>query len=161
VRRRLLNLLTAISLLLLAPAVGFWVRSYSVRDELDWVTRHVDASTGAVVTTSRTSLHSSRGWWAERDYTDDPDALRARNHASSLRRSTVFAWHRDPNTPPLQFWATRFGGQVPIPYWATCLALLALPAARWFRRFRPAPAAGPGFDVAPPRGATPTSEWTG
>jgi hypothetical protein len=157
VRRHLLNLFTATSLLLLAPAVGFWVRSYAVRDELEWVTRHVDASTGNLVATSRTYFHSSRGWWAQGDYTDDPDAVVTRGRSTPVQAHTVFFWRRDPNTPPLLFWATRFGGQVPVPYWATCLALAALPAARaaarWLRR--PDRSPGPGFDVAPARDRSP------
>ena len=105
----------------------------------------------------RTYFHSSRGWWAQGDYTDDPDAVVTRGRSTPVQAHTVFFWRRDPNTPPLLFWATRFGGQVPVPYWATCLALAALPAARaaarWLRR--PDRTPGPGFVDAPARDRSP------
>ena len=47
-RRRLLNLLTGLSLLLCVIVIGFWVRGYWVADEVGWAWHHGDGSRHAI-----------------------------------------------------------------------------------------------------------------
>jgi len=130
--RRLLNILTVLSLLLYAAVAVMWVRSYWVSDELIRATGYVDVSTRRVWSEDTEYLQSSHGWWAHGNFRADPDAMYTYEHTNRPQSVMVrdFEWRRTPAPLAIQFRATRFGGETPVPYWATALALAVLPVSR-------------------------------
>jgi hypothetical protein len=127
-----LSALTVLSLLLCVAVAVMWVRSYWVSDELIWTTAHVDVSTGRAWNENMEYVQSSRGWWAHGNHSTDPDAWDRYEHSNRPEgvRLREFEWRRTPAPLAIQFRATRYGGETPVPYWATVLALAVLPTCR-------------------------------
>jgi hypothetical protein len=156
-RRRLLNLLTALSLLLCVALCVLWVRSYFVTDRLfhswfatrgpwtDWVQDEVQVGRGGV----------GFGRIVQAETSDD---YRPRMEALLLRAGGRPLFHegRAPAYPDLKVTGTRpragfgydtfenmpdparhnWGAQVVVPLWAVVPWLAALPAWRGLRRWR-------------------------
>jgi hypothetical protein len=132
--RRLLNLLTALSLVLCVAVGALWVRSYFVFEEWVWQTEQVDRRDGTVWNVLTEHIRSSRGWWSHVTYNaqGEPNTLPpdlndklAHSYDRELPRRRITGHAMD-----LTFWATRFGGQIPLPYWLPCTAFALLPAWR-------------------------------
>jgi hypothetical protein len=150
VRRRLLNLLTALSLLLCVAACVLWMRSYSARDQ--WAYRWRDVSADAD-TFGACSLDSLGGqlwfgyWWQDNSYLRRPhEGLSAEAwHVGSVQQSAPhfprpdavrplvwrfgFGWTRQGTS------RTDGGRGVIVPHWLL-LMLLAAPAALALARRR-------------------------
>jgi hypothetical protein len=126
VRRRLFSFLTALSALVCVAVCAMWVRSYFVSDELSWSTEYVQFPNGPVWNVDTLTLRSSRGWWSERDYCTIPGTG---GSAGTFKRRGV-DWRRTARPLPITFWATRFGGEIPVPYWLTAVVFAVLPARR-------------------------------
>lgn len=128
--RHLLNLLTALSLLLCVAAVALWVRGYRVKDVLRWPTA-----------TGRAKLESNRGQFvlivtrvADLDRGERPSAI----HYQAERVSHYGAFNRH-RTPRLTVHFERFGFEshtwhfdspetwVRVPDYAVALATAILP----------------------------------
>ena len=122
VRRRLLNLLTALSLLLCFASAVEWVRSHRVSDLAFWTSRDVTWS-ARVVTGS-----GGVGFVLEDQQVGNSEVSRP-------------GWHWDVTSPPGGYarggWRTRLGFTasggggivgVAVPFWFLCL-LFALPPA--------------------------------
>jgi hypothetical protein len=127
--RRLFTVLSALSLLLCVAVAVLWVRSYLRSDELVWTAEQV--RDGVVLATRDTRLRSSRGWWSHSEFVDR-DEWRDGPLTDRIERRS-FEWRRTPRSLDVQFSATRFGGELPVPYWLICLVLL-LPLGIRFRR---------------------------
>ena len=151
VRGRLLNLLTALSLLAFVASAVMWVRSYFVLDTVRWVHAHGPAVTGW------TDFYSSAGalgvgrmtlsfrdampqpvqdWWARQQagstgWRRAPVRVRGQWAENLLPRRTSVARVHPVFAERQQF--------VQAPYWLVTLATLPLPAARarrWVLRRR-------------------------
>ena len=139
--RRLLrwtfHALAAASLLLCLAAAGLWVRSYFISDQLEWTTLLAGAD-GAVLSTRQFCLHSGGGWWSEVEYTSDPDNDFTLGSGPARAERRSFEWRHTPGPLTIQFEATRYGGELPVPYWLTCLVLASPVTVRtarpWIRR---------------------------
>jgi hypothetical protein len=138
-RRRLLNLLTAGSLLLCAAVVALWVRSCFVGDSWDWATR-----------TGRAGVDSCRGSLSM-GRVDVPAAELATIPRGTLFRSKAAgragAERMKPAWSLAGFAVVRFDfrgmrvRELRVPFWALALATGVAPAASVRRRLRtPLPA---------------------
>jgi hypothetical protein len=144
-RRRLLNLLTALSLLLFVAAVVFWVRSYSLH-EMVWL-RRVERLTGGGVRASQVTVASraaviyfERGRWTEPSEPSEGPGFRIISNptpfgpwdagfAPGMVRWHVgrLAWVDDTRGSDLSVQILT------VPFWLAALALAAAPAA-WAHR---------------------------
>ena len=142
-RRRLLSLLTVLSLLLCMAAVTLWVRSFFRSDA---IARYTYGPTGAGAFSRVRSVRSERGGIVLADFTQsatDPAYL-----AFALSRANAWEFRHDPanaaTSPTSDFFDTlsfdvnRNGRTTPavteawlavrIPYWAPALAAAIAPA---------------------------------
>ena len=135
-RRRLLNVLTAVSLVLCVAATGLWARSYWVHDVLGW--GEVGRREGVEVMTMR-SVAWSRGRLAMA-HRQVPE-----RHGPYYIRYTPgeMAGYRGTWLNRLGFYFDRTqrggGGAVIVPAWSILVLTGAFPAvrfARWVRRRR-------------------------
>src|SRR4051812_3451744 len=110
-RRRLLNVPTAVSLLLCVAVCVLWVRSYFVSEQWVWQTEQVDSRDGKVWNVLTQSVRSSRGWWSHLDYNEkgQPGTL-----PPDLRDALAHSYDRElprrryvGKPLNLSFWATR------------------------------------------------------
>lgn len=141
-KRRVLNILTALSLLVAAAGAAVWGRSYAVADSVSIQrgTRAInlfsDGGSYVIITfLQRADDGSSWAWEAEVTGVDP---------ATAGRRLLHFEWTRHTS---LQDW--RSPVYVAAPQWTVPALFGALPAiriSRWRRRRR---AAGPGFPLRP------------
>lgn len=151
-RRRLLNLLTVLSLLLCAGIVALWVRSHVASDLITHgrITRDADHSEGTdwiidigggriTIARSRSWFHGSgtvdevhRGWTWNRD---EPLNVTFRWAADpTLAHRLGFHWSADEWTSPYGSWMrTRSIG---FPAWALAAPAAILPGTRFYRRIR-------------------------
>ena len=134
-RRRLLNLLTALSLLLFVAVVTLWVRSYRVNDRLNiWP---VGASPGGAECRSY-NLRSGKGgmafWISSRNGPPAPRYVVTWSHNAAYwypmqakeADGNMTRWNRlgfELRNHPRWF-------SVTLPYWPPAAALAALPALR-------------------------------
>ena len=147
--RRLLNLLTPVSLLLCVAAAAMWARSYLMIETLVYQPR-----------TSGYSLASSHGDAAFKRVRDQaPDVRRWRYYAHSARTGR-YRMSRDNRRYPGGFWweTGRINGNLDgngklitypyasliVPYWSLVAATAALPAARLALRIRRRRRTAPG-----------------
>lgn len=151
-RRRILNLVTTLSLLIGVAVCVVWVRSYFRTDTICAVRGrellYGDSSRGAL----------AFAWQTGGQVAEEPVVLEA--------RAKGWAWHVAPGRDRymgarrtfgfLWFYAARPGGSVErvlhVPDWAVVLAAAVLPvgrAARWSLRRRPRPGLCPqcGYDL--------------
>ena len=147
-KRRLFTILSAFSLLLFVAVCVLWVRSYFVSDELISRTEQLDRRDGQVWNVIDKRLTSSQGWWSDSNFNDagapNTYSSQQQEHARNSVDRSSFEWRSLADPIPMQFVATRFGGQTPVPYWLTGLALTVLPTLwltrplrhRWQRRRR-------------------------
>ena len=143
-KRRLFNLAAAVSLVLCVATAALWVRSYFASDRIIWRNEQVDQRDGLLWTFSETGFTSSGGWLSYRYYLPEgqPDTWGAPLHerlARSVRLRNVH-WERTATALPMQFWATRFGVEIPLPYWSLATILAIYPVRRvwtmWLRQQR-------------------------
>jgi hypothetical protein len=150
--RRLLNLLTVLSLVLLAGAMAMWVRSHWVTESYFWERRPNEP--GGFTATSFFSAPGATGAGRFRMLYRGSDA-----HANAQYvRENLAGWkpHESHSVPwmtnslprvlsqsrtyPGTDWIARLDAwSVQVPYWMIVLAASALPAwrlARWSRRRR-------------------------
>ena len=128
--RRLLNFLTAVSLLLCVAMAGLWAFSYDSYDAVGvWPSperRHVYGLVSNAGTVCFVSAREGGGdrWWGWRHD-------RGRSQQPHFRGPAGFVFLRER------------GGEfvVGVPHWALCL-LFAIPVALWLRRRGRAPAPG-------------------
>ena len=159
--RRLLNLLTALSLVLCVTVCVLWVRSYWVADELQWtrvdnvgrahyrwyafvtsgrgglaLCRDAEVSDVASITAREAALSTGvcqwRGWRRGPAYDYPGPAFSTRPLTSSFH----FAWETSPAT------VLR---ELIVPYWAIALSAAAVPAIRLALRLRERRRRRPGF----------------
>jgi hypothetical protein len=137
--RRLLNLLTALSLLLCLAAAALWVRSYFVGDTFDWATR-----------AGRAGVDSCRGN-VSMGRVDVPPADLATIPRGTLFRSKPAGWAAAERTEPAWSFAGfavvhfDFRGmrvrELRVPFWALVLVTGVAPVVYMRRRLRaPVPA---------------------
>ena len=136
-RRRLLNLLTGLSLLLCVAACALWVRSYFVGDAWDWGTR-----------TGRAGVDSCRGSLSVGRVEVPPAALATipRGHLFISKPASQAASQRLKPAWSFAGFAlahVSIGGmratELHVPYWIVVLAAGVLPAVYLRRRFRVPP----------------------
>ena len=175
-KRRLLNLLTALSLLLCAAAAALWGRSYFAPDEASWTRHHVSADG---YKRSDHDLISHRGRLVLRvtsqDFRPLPPGVAEPMADEYRRHDRGLDLHRPNLSPPFVmptggWWVRRgfsyhkFGGamtptiyneqsQLTAPHGSLVAAAALLPAAygaqRWRsrRRSRPGACATCGYDL--------------
>jgi hypothetical protein len=173
VKRRLLNILTALSLLLFVASVTMWVRSYCRSDTL-FLTRRSEGETFTDVTFW--TLDTARGSFAvRRDSNHIPrmrtlGMLNVRPWKWEAHGATDRSYLASPTGrgPGRLFWRAGFelhrarfdgadGGRsvqwrLTWPAWATVLLTAAMPAVRMWRRLRrgrfgPGHCRGCGYDL--------------
>src|SRR5688500_17921214 len=148
--RRLLNLVTLVSLVLCAAAVALWVRSYWVADSFAWRRAPPD---GATRVSASAALHTGRGGIMWQEVRTTRPAGDARPDGPPHVQFTP-GWHTDPRpravgggNPAMPFWRRlRFGydGNAPltspgrISHRCACMPL-------WFPALLAATAATPGL----------------
>ena len=132
-RRRLLKLLTVLSLLLCVAVVALWVRSYRWSDQLLWWSP--DAALAVYYEHGRVYLaaawplsQSKRGWErVARDVTGQPGVWE--RDAGAFNYSVSLLGFGYGNADRVDGIADRLR-LVTVPYWFLCLAFAALPASR-------------------------------
>ena len=130
---RLLNLLTALSLLLCAAACVMWVRSHAVPEcwwrTLSWSSSARVESAGGLLTVRRLEWWITAGWptarWVHQELRRKPPF-----HWRTLGFDGEW-WRQDERRGNVM--ATR---SVTVPYWFLAAAAGALPAVRLSRRLR-------------------------
>ena len=140
-RRRLLNVLTAIALLLPVVAAGFWARSYFASDEVLWTSASARrASAWSLMVRSDTGIlriEWEEMWWPSADPTDPirQQVLAARGFSfgRGAPGRPVAERGMDAATAFGERWSysggrTRFSGRsVILPYWLALGAACAIP----------------------------------
>ena len=152
--RRLLNLLTAASLLLCVAAVGMWVRSYT---RSEWLVRdaertslrfashpgtfHIHVQWGVTSAVPRKDPASRAEWWYD-TYEPSPYFIKERQNGDTFyfSRGRFVVWKAvaAPASPGRKGWACPNYG-TPAPYWLLVALAGALPAwrgGRWLLRRR-------------------------
>ena len=132
-RRRLLKLLTVLSLLLCVAVVALWVRSYRWSDQLLWWSP--DAALAVYYDHGRVYLaaawplsQSKRGWErVARDVTGQPGVWE--RDAGAFNYSVSLLGFGYGNVDRVDGIADRLR-LVTVPHWFLCLAFAALPASR-------------------------------
>ena len=137
-KRRLLNLLTALSLLLCVAVVVLWVRSYGGTDRLERYQR-----------TSGGGLYLCRGYFTAGWYTTDGRSGMAPMPLKYERVTANMEPHRTPLKSADRDWALvgfRFSSRdtpdgwadrmLVVPLWSCCVVLAAAPAVFAARRLR-------------------------
>jgi hypothetical protein len=173
---RLLNVLTALSLLVCVAAAALWARSYVAADEATWTGHRLSADGYKRLDNA---LISYRGQLVYRvssqDFRPLPRGMAEQIAAEYRRHARGFDLHRPNLSPPYLmpsggWWVRRgfsrstFGGaqtptlyngqsQLTAPHWAAVAVAALLPAAhaahRWRsrRRARPGLCAKCGYDI--------------
>jgi hypothetical protein len=139
-KRRLLNLLVLLSLLLCVAACALWVRSYHWMDQLRWwlprdTVLAVYSDHGRVyLAAARPLSHPKRGWEREaRDVAGQPGVWERDADASNYSVSLLgFGYANADGVEGI----ADFLRLVTVPHGSLCLALAALPAARLARALR-------------------------
>ena len=155
-RRRLLNLLTALSLLLLVATVAVWVRSQWAADYLGWHSWRLDAQrhenkefrvagigayagigiVGHVRTLEYGSLAQPTGGWSGflvNGRYGQWWAFSVMLHAAANSSGFSLHWFDDP---PTAGYVGQQGWAVTLPLWSLAAAFAIVPAARLSRHLR-------------------------
>ena len=143
-RRRLLNILTALSLLLFVGISAFWARSYFVHDIAIVRASHrqfVLGSEAGSVEINRHDHATDLGWAIEYEY-EDVYFFDGESEAGNLKRFEF----RLIDGPPRITWTLLF------PHWTILGVLMVFLAGRFFqlRRRRRSTARGFPVNAAPP-----------
>jgi hypothetical protein len=134
-KRRLLNLLTILPLLLCVAVVALWVRSFHYSHTLCWVRENApgDRFTATHLMVARGSLHAGVRRWGATGADARPEDRPGLHHEIAL------PWHLDVNR--LGFGAGAYGshpgGWTAMPLWLVAVVAAAPTAARtlmWKRR---------------------------
>ena len=139
-KRRLFTILSALSLLLCVASIVMWLRSYWASDELFWVTVQINPRNNQIWSEVEWRWASSEGWWCISDFRHE-GAVTTLTRSDAQRPATLveqsyFQRHSGADSIPMQFSASRHGGETPVPYWLTVLGFAIVPAAWTLRRAR-------------------------
>ena len=158
-RRSLLNLLTALSLLLCVAVCGLWVRSYSVQDVIQYVT--AQGWQIAASSQGRIGCAFERGALADEDVlvnplawsTESPSEISASGAGVPTFDTLGFSLARVPGYSSGH--TTTF---VTVPHWSIALLGMILPVWRWGgrgRKVRPGHCPRCGYDLRATPGRCP------
>jgi hypothetical protein len=155
VKRRLLNFLAALSLLLCGVSIALWVRSY-FRSDTAWYSRPAQGETFASV----------RWWQFDTARGDVAVARKFARYRGAPRQTPLAGWRWQTNAPTdrvflasgartrfetgaraagFEFYSAEYDGadgsrsgqrRIVVPVWAVVLVTAALPAVRLWRRLR-------------------------
>jgi hypothetical protein len=158
--RRLLNLATAVSMVLCLATAVLWVRSYWIYDELSWNQRSRQGASGTNWSVSAGSncgqLLSHLQWYTEAvtlPHVWPPDGTTIRAHAwitqpasANAARVAHFGFYAGAIVRP-----DLVSRALHVPHWFVCAATAAIPVWGVFRRWRNRPQRGTcpvcGYDL--------------